>query len=137
MDNRKENYSVIFKTTFLFGFVQVARLLLTVIKNKVVAMLLGPQGVGIISIYNNAIDLIRTGSGLGISQSAVKDISEAKATGDRIEFSTTISVIKKVVYFIFKMPHSFHYMHMVTNPVFIAHHHFSVNKNQCSLAIYI
>lgn len=99
MDNRKENYSVIFKTTFLFGFVQVARLLLTVIKNKVVAMLLGPQGVGIISIYNNAIDLIRTGSGLGISQSAVKDISEAKATGDRIEFSTTISVIKKVVYF--------------------------------------
>lgn len=99
MGQSKNSYVGIFKTTFLFGFVQIARLLLTVIKNKVVALLLGPQGVGIISIFNNTIDLIRTGSGLGISQSAVKDISEANASGNKIDFSTTITVIKKIVYF--------------------------------------
>ena len=97
MDNSKENYSGIFKTTFLFGFVQVARLLMTVVKNKVVAILLGPQGVGIISIFKNAIDLIKTGASLGISQSAVKDISEANVSKDRNNFSITISVVKKIV----------------------------------------
>lgn len=99
MENTQDNYSGIFKTTFLFGIVQIARLFLNLVKNKVVAILLGAEGVGIISIFNNAIDLLKTGAGLGISQSAVKDISEANVSGNKREFSITITVLKKVVYF--------------------------------------
>lgn len=91
------SYKNIFKTTFLFGFVQVARLLVSVIKNKVIAILLGPQGIGILSVYNSAIELIKTGAGLGISQSAVKDVAEANALDDRARFSKTITVTNKAV----------------------------------------
>lgn len=95
----KNTYGSIFKSTALFGFVQVVRLLVGVIKNKIVAVILGPQGLGIISIYNNVINLIKTGAGLGISQSAVKDVSEANALNDRARFSRTISITNKIVLF--------------------------------------
>lgn len=96
---KEESYKNIFKTTFLFGFVQVFNILVKVISNKIVAILLGAEGMGIISIYNNTIDLIKSGAGLGISQSAVRDISEANANDDKKRFSTTISVTNKVIIF--------------------------------------
>ena len=81
------SYGNIFKSTFLFSFVQVIRILVGVVKNKVVAILLGAEGMGIMSIFQNAMNFIKTGAGLGISQSAVKDISEANATDDNDKIS--------------------------------------------------
>ena len=42
-------YKNIFKTTFLFGFVQVFNIFVKVGINKVVAILLGTAGMGVIS----------------------------------------------------------------------------------------
>lgn len=97
MSDKNSSYGNIFKTTFLFGFVQVARLLVGVIKNKIVAVLLGPDGIGIISIYTNIINTIKTGASLGINQSAVKDVSEAVGKGDVDYISKIISVTNRVV----------------------------------------
>ena len=91
------SYGNIFKSTFLFSFVQVIRILVGVIKNKVVAILLGAEGMGIMSIFQNALNFIKTGAGLGISQSAVKDISEANASEDNEKVSRTISIVLRVV----------------------------------------
>jgi len=91
------SYGGIFKSTFLFSFVQVIRILVGVIKNKIVAVLLGAEGMGIMSIFQNAMNFIKTGAGLGISQSAVKDISEANASEDRNRISRTISIVLRVV----------------------------------------
>lgn len=90
-------YGGIFKSTFLFSFVQVIRILVGVIKNKIVAVLLGAEGMGIMSIFQNAMNFIKTGAGLGISQSAVKDISEANATEDKNRISRIISIVLRVV----------------------------------------
>lgn len=99
MSNKSEGYSGIFKSTALFGFVQIVRLLVSLIRNKIVALLLGPNGMGLIGIYNNTINMIKTGAGLGISQSAVKDVSEANASGQTDNFSRTISLTHKLVFF--------------------------------------
>lgn len=99
MQENNTEYKGIFKSTFLFGFVQVVRLLVSLIKNKIVALLLGPTGVGAIGIYNNMVNMIKTGAGLGISQSAVKDVSEANASGRIEDFSRTISLTHKLVLF--------------------------------------
>lgn len=96
---KEEGYSRIFKSTFLFGFVQIVRMLVGLIKNKVIAILLGPSGMGIIGIYNNAISLIKTGSSLGINQSAVKEISEAESSKSEKKISEVLSLVKKVVIF--------------------------------------
>lgn len=95
----KNSYSSIFKSTFLFSFVQVVRILVGVIKNKIVAILLGAEGMGVMGLLNNAASLIKTGAGLGISQSAVRDISQANGTGDQVRISRIINVVRKVVLF--------------------------------------
>lgn len=99
MSDNKASYGNIFKTTFLFGFVQIFNIIVKVGLNKVVAILLGAEGMGIIGIYNSAIQMIRTGAGLGINQSAVRDISEANACNDNERFSRIISLTNKVIIF--------------------------------------
>ena len=94
-----QSYKNIFKTTFLLGFVQIFNILVKVITNKIVSVLLGAEGMGTIGIYNNTIDLLKSGAGLGISQSAVRDISAANSNGDKESFSRIISVTKRIVMF--------------------------------------
>lgn len=56
--------------------------LLGLVRVKVIAVLLGPEGVGILSLYTSAINGIGTVSGLGINSSSVRAIAEASASGD-------------------------------------------------------
>ncbi len=92
-----QGYGIIFKTTFLFGFVQVFNILVKVVINKIVALFLGSGGMGEIGLYNSSVNMLKTGASLGISQSAVRDISEAYAGNDRRRFSFIISLTKTIV----------------------------------------
>ena len=93
------SYGNIFKTTFLFGFVQVFKAVIAIVKNKLVAILIGPEGMGLLGIYNSTMVLLQTGAGLGINQSAVRDIAEADNISDRNRISRIICVTNKVVLF--------------------------------------
>lgn len=99
MSGYKSSYGNIFKTTFLFGFVQVFNIAVKVILNKIVALILGAEGMGIIGIYNSAITLLKTGTGLGVNQSAVRDISEANNDENSFEFSRIIIIVNKIIIF--------------------------------------
>lgn len=99
MAEQTKEYKGIFKSTFLFSLVQVIRLLAGIVRNKVAAMILGPSGMGVIGVYNTTINFIKTGAGLGISQSAVRDVSEANGCGDKARFSRTISLTNRIVLF--------------------------------------
>ncbi|WP_321317223.1 O-antigen translocase [Labilibaculum sp.] len=98
MENENSAYKSIFKSTFLFGFVQVFNILAKVGLNKVVAILLGPEGMGIIGLFQSTINILKTALGLGISQSAVRDISEAKGENNPLRFATIISVTKRIIW---------------------------------------
>ena len=97
MAENNTSYGNIFKTTFLFGFVQVFRAIISIIKNKAAAVLIGAEGMGILGIFNTTLQMIQTGAGLGVNQSAVRDISEANGSGDYNRFSKIISVTNKVI----------------------------------------
>ncbi|MBW8362810.1 MAG: oligosaccharide flippase family protein [Kaistella sp.] len=92
-------YKGIFKSTFLFSFVQVINILVKIVLNKIVAVLLGAEGVGIIGIYNSTVVLLRTGADLGFSQSAVRDISEANNSNDLVGFSRKVIIVNRVILF--------------------------------------
>lgn len=95
----QSTYKEILKSTFLFSFVRVFQILIGIIRSKVVAVLLGAEGIGVIGILTNAISLLQTGSGLGISQSAVRDISEANRIGNKTRFSRIISLTNNIILF--------------------------------------
>lgn len=90
-------YRNIFKSTFLFGFVQIFNIAVKVGLNKVVAILLGPSGMGVISLYNTTIQMLSTGAGLGINQSAVRDIADVRGTNDSKHINTVITFVKKII----------------------------------------
>lgn len=95
--SEEKHYNAIFKSTFLFGFVQAFSIIIKVILNKVAAITLGTQGVGLIGLYTSAIGMLKTGTGMGISQSAVRDISEANEINDIDRFSKTIVTTNKII----------------------------------------
>lgn len=96
MGEEKE-YKNIFKTTFLFGFVQIFNIIVKIGLHKAVAIFLGANGMGIIGLFNTSINLLKTGIGLGIPQSAVRDISEAYYSGDENRFARIITITNHVI----------------------------------------
>lgn len=94
----QNTYKTIFKSTFLFGFVQIYNIIVKVLLNKIAAIILGPSGIGVLGLYNNSVNLLKTGCGLGIPQSAVRDISEANGNkNDNKQLNKTINITQKTV----------------------------------------
>ena len=93
------SYRSIFKATSLFGGVQVYQILIGVIRSKVIAVLLGPMGMGVLQLFNSSTELIKQVSSLGLSQSAVRDVSAAVSEGDSYRIGRTVAVVKKLVWY--------------------------------------
>ncbi|MBQ8272614.1 MAG: oligosaccharide flippase family protein [Tidjanibacter sp.] len=91
-------YKTAFKSTAVFGGVQICTILLNVIKTKVVALLMGTVGFGIISIYNTITNLIHTTTNLGLQSSAVRDLSIAYTENNQDVLAGKHKAIMRWVY---------------------------------------
>lgn len=98
--NDNNLYRIITKATAIFGGVQVVSIICSVIRTKVVAVLLGSVGMGIIGLYNNAIETITTLTGLGIRNSSVREISEAYSGKEPNEISRIVTVVRRWSWFV-------------------------------------
>jgi len=85
LEDEKKSYQRVMKATSLFGGVQVLRILVTVIRSKVMATLLGPEGVGISNLLMRPLQLITTATQLGLDKSAVKEISSHFKEGEETQ----------------------------------------------------
>ena len=92
------NYIQSLKATSLFGGVQVYSILISIISAKFVAVLLGPEGMGISGLLSSTTGFISMATCLGLGTSAVKDISLAYATGDMERFSLVTNVFRRLVW---------------------------------------
>lgn len=99
MSDTKTSYQQILKTTSLFGGVQFFTILISIIRTKLIAVFIGPAGMGIIALLNSTLSVINGISGLGIETSAVKTISENYKNEDLKTVSATIKIVKKIVLF--------------------------------------
>ncbi len=99
MSDEKQAYKGIFKYTFLFGFVQIVNIFAKILLNKAAAIFLGTGGIGVIGIFQSTADMLKTFFSLGISQSAVRDISKANKDGNEEEFSQIITITHKIIWF--------------------------------------
>lgn len=70
------SYDHVLKYTGLFGGVQGINMLINLVRNKLAALLLGPEGIALINIFNNVMKLINESTNFGVSFSAVKTIAE-------------------------------------------------------------
>lgn len=97
-NKEKSAYRGIFKATSLFGGVQAYHILIEIIKSKFVAILLGPEGVGIQGLYTSATHMIQQLTSFGLSSSAVRNVAEANGTGDGETISRTVTALRRLVW---------------------------------------
>lgn len=73
----------------IFGGVQVFTILCSLIRTKLLAIWVGPVGVGLFAIFNSVIDMIYSATSLNIRNSSVRDIvsENDKTLKERIIFA--------------------------------------------------
>lgn len=96
MASKQSNISrMAMKAMGIFGGVQVMGILCSIIRTKLVAMWIGPVGIGLFGLFNNALEMIATGTNLGIRSSSVRDISQAHDKSDPGLISRMVTVVRK------------------------------------------
>ena len=95
--NKKEtsnSYSHILKYTSIFGGVQGLVILIGMVRNKLIALLLGPQGMGLMALFNSTVRLISDTTGLGLGMSAVRELSRLYDEEHHEELKSRIELIR-------------------------------------------
>lgn len=98
-NKNSSSYRQIMKATSIFGGVQVFNILISIVRSKVVAVLLGPAGIGILGLFNSTILLISSLTNFGLGISAVKDIAAAGETKNEKRIAKVVVVVKRLVWF--------------------------------------
>lgn len=83
------------KAMGLFGGVQVLGILCSIIRTKLVALWIGPVGVGLFGIFNQALEMLNTATNLGIRSSSVRDISQAAEENNAHSIARIIHVVRR------------------------------------------
>jgi enterobacterial common antigen flippase len=95
----RSSHKQILKSTGIIGAEQAVVVLSGIARSKIVAILLGPAGVGIMSIYQSTLDLVRNLTGFGLGFSAVRSVAEANARQEIGEVSKIILVLRRWIWF--------------------------------------
>ncbi|MEL7587607.1 MAG: oligosaccharide flippase family protein [Prolixibacteraceae bacterium] len=88
------SYKSIIKSTGLIATVQVVQIIFGLIRNKVVAVVIGTKGFGIWGLYNTYIEMASAFSSLGLDQSGVRQIAKSN---DEVTIAKTIWIFKRAL----------------------------------------
>ena len=74
-EESRKGYGHVLKYTGIFGGVQGLNILIGLVRNKLVAVILGPAGMGLASLFNTTVNFISQATNLGLPVSAVNHLS--------------------------------------------------------------
>ncbi|MBX2827491.1 MAG: oligosaccharide flippase family protein [Flavobacteriaceae bacterium] len=86
------------KATSLFGGVKVFAIIIAVIRSKVIAILIGAEGMGIASLFMSTLNMVNGVTNLGMDKSAVKDISYEREKGNENGMRKAIAILNRVTW---------------------------------------
>lgn len=95
---RNNTYSQILRSSSIMGGAQAINYLVGLLRVKVVAVLLGPAGVGVIGLYTSATSLLGTITGLGLQSSSVRAIAQSQGNEDPLTVARTIRMLRRLVW---------------------------------------
>lgn len=93
--NSTASYKQIIRSTSIIGGAAGIGLLMGMVRLKFAALLIGPVGVGLVGTYQAIQMMFGTIAGLGIQQSAVRDIAAAIGRGDDVAMGRAVLVLRR------------------------------------------
>jgi len=70
-------------------------LLVSIVRTKILAVLLGPAGFGLMSVFTSIGELAASIAGLGVDRSGVRQIAVSVGSGDKDRIASTALVVKR------------------------------------------
>lgn len=92
----KQSYRHILKSTALIGGSSLINVGFSIIRNKALAVLLGPEGIGLMALYNSVLDIAQTLAGLGIQASGVREIARTAGEKDKDRVARTAIALRRL-----------------------------------------
>nr|WP_314444345.1 oligosaccharide flippase family protein [uncultured Sphingomonas sp.] len=89
----KTSHRQILRATSLLGGAGLANILISLVRNKVVAVLLGPSGLGLVGLMLSLVQTAAALGGLGISNAAVREVAIKRSSGSEDELGVVRSAI--------------------------------------------
>jgi antigen flippase len=90
-----DSYGQILRSSSIIGGAQGINYVISLVRTKVVAVLLGPSGVGLVGLYLTTVGTIETLAGLGIRSSGVREIADANSSGDPEILAKTLKTLRR------------------------------------------
>lgn len=94
--SRSQTYTQILKSTIWMGGSSLINVALGIVRNKAMAVFLGPEGVGLMGLYGSIIDIAQAIAGLGVGGSGVRQVAEAAGSGDDTRVSRTAATLRRL-----------------------------------------
>jgi O-antigen/teichoic acid export membrane protein len=98
-NNEESNYRNVFKALSLFGSIQIFIIILGIVRTKVIALSVGPSGIGTIGLFTSSVMLISSITNLGIASSSIKQISESYFSEKPFAFEKCMFVLNKLAFY--------------------------------------
>jgi len=98
MSEEKTLYKQILRATSLFGGIQVLTILISIVRSKIIAVLIGPTGMGISGLLNSTIGLVSSFTSAGLETSAVKFISQKNSEKNDEQVAKIVAIVKKTIW---------------------------------------
>lgn len=92
----KDSYSRIIKSSSIVGGAQLINMLIGMVRVKFVAILIGPAGFGLLSLYQAIIQMVSVVAGLGLKTSAVREIAQAYVNQDQFAVARIVMSLRRM-----------------------------------------
>ena len=84
------------KSTSIIGGSTVIVMMIRMVRTKVLAILLGPAGIGLEAVFDSVITLSKTAVDLGVSSAGVRQIAAAVGTGSQPVIAATVFTLRRI-----------------------------------------
>lgn len=96
MSEAHNNHKSIVKATGVFGFLQIFKMLMTLIGNKFIALFIGPVGIGLVSLLNSTVNVIFAVTNFEFLKTATREIALKNDINNQKNLTQTISLLQKI-----------------------------------------
>lgn len=90
------SYRSILKATGVFGMMQVIKMIISIVTSKFVAVYLGPIGIGLVSLLNNAINIILAVTNFEFLRTSTREIALQNDVNDKAKLNSIIATLQKM-----------------------------------------
>jgi len=89
-------YGQILKSSALVGGSSILNIIIGIVRTKIMALLLGPAGFGLLSVYGSIVTLTQTFAGMGVNSSGVRQIAEAAGSSDIEHIARITFILRRI-----------------------------------------